>query len=122
MSCPDDDHMLYPTVGELFQRLALELDALSEMGARIERSVCSGVLTGSLDDECVREMQQLDQLLQQIAALRGFVAVVGDEQMGETRISINAALGMVPLAQMKARLGAGRGDKASALARRVEIF
>lgn len=102
------------------RRLALELELIRQIGMRLEQSLCNAADAWGIDDERVRDLQQLDHLTQHAAALRDFLSIVSEGE-GSTESGLDAALERIKLGDVRARLAgtAQGGDGARA---EVEFF
>ena len=98
---PETEHAL----GEMCARLALEIELLRLIGVRIEQSLCASTAALGLDSERVRDLQQLDLLMQHLAALRDFMGALSSLPETATPLDARAALERITLAEMKNRLG-----------------
>jgi hypothetical protein len=92
-------------VGDMLYALAEELERARVLGLRVEGAICAIAVRSSLDGAVVGELQQLDAVLQHIAALRDFVGELA-RQGGELGALDTAhALDRVTLAEVRTRLG-----------------
>jgi hypothetical protein len=102
-------------IGDICRRVAMEIELLRNMAARLELSLCVMTVTRELDDERVRDLQQLDFMHQHLAALRDFLNEISRQATAHDRVNPMAALDRVPLSELRGRLaGAGPPDKAEA--------
>lgn len=90
-------------VGEVHRRVEAELERLRLIGLEIEQSLCNAADGWSIDDQRVRDLQQLDYLLQHLAALRDFLGALSAPVAA--RVDLKAPLSRVPLEALRARLG-----------------
>jgi hypothetical protein len=91
-------------VGDVFTSLAEELERARSLGLRVERAICAIAVRSSIDNAVVCELQQLDAVLQHIAALPDFVAELARQgAMGS--VVTTMALDRVTLAEVRTRLG-----------------
>jgi len=89
-------------LGDVHRRISEEIERLRVMGLDIETSLLRSADDWSIDESHVRELQQLDSLLQHLAALRDFVASLVPNAAGQ--VDLVAALRRVPLEALRARL------------------
>lgn len=87
--------------------LAEELEHARILGLRVETAICSIAVRTSIDSGIVSELQQLDAVLQRIAALRDFAAEVSRHCGEEHLVSTTSALARVTLGEVRARLAGG---------------
>ena len=86
---------------QVFLSLAEELEHARILGLRVETAICAIAVRTSIDSGIVSELQQLDAVLQRIAALRDFA---------EQRVPTASALARVTLGEVRARLAGGAVD------------
>jgi hypothetical protein len=84
------------------------------MAARLELSLCVMTATGDLDDERVRDLQQLDLMHQHLAALRDFLNEVSRHATENDRVNLMSALDRVLLSELRGRLAGGSPDETQA--------
>jgi hypothetical protein len=101
-----EDAELTP-IADVLAALARELEHARSVGTRVEAAFCAHAVRTELDAAVIRDMQQLDALIQQLAALRDFVSTLSGAAAGTA--AIGAALERVPLGDVRARLGGGFG-------------
>jgi|CXWL01.1.fsa_nt_gi hypothetical protein len=89
-------------LAEVLGALAQELESARSTGMRVEAAFCAHAVNSQLDGSVIRDMQQLDGVLQHLAALRDFVAALATDAHGEACIA--AALERVSLGDVRARL------------------
>jgi hypothetical protein len=106
-------------VGEVHRRVEAELERLRLIGLEIEQSLCNAADGWSIDDQRVRDLQQLDSLLQHLAALRDFLGALSAPLCA--RVDLRAPLSRVPLEALRARL-AGAALSRSDGAGGIELF
>lgn len=94
-------------VGDVFAALADELERARSLGLRVEGAICAIAVRSSIDSAVVSELQQLDAVLQHIAALRDFAAELAKRGAGADGVAVASALDRVTLGEVRARL-AGR--------------
>lgn len=99
-------------VAEVLVALAYELEHVRIVGMRVEAAFCAHAVRATLDISVIRDMQQLDGVLQHLAALRDFVTTLSQDIRGEAPII--AALDRVFLGDVRARLSGGRGAEPDA--------
>lgn len=97
---------------QLMTTLAGELERMREIGTRIEISLCQLASSAADQGEWLDDVQQLDLLLQQLAALRDFVgAAACAEGAAQASFAMGEALDQVLLHDLRARLS---GEQAEA--------
>lgn len=101
-----EDLVLTP-VADVLAALARELEHARSVGTRVEAAFCAHAVRTELDAAVIRDMQQLDSLIQQLAALRDFVSTLASCASGSA--AIGSALERVPLGDVRARLSGGLG-------------
>ena len=92
-------------VRDVFSSLAEELERARSLGLRVEGAICAIAIRSSIDAAVVCELQQLDAVLQHIAALRDFAAELGKHANGADKVAIAAALDRITLGEVRVRLG-----------------
>ena len=92
------------SVRDVFAALAEELERARILGLRVEGAICAIAVHSSLDDGIVSELQQLDHVIQHVAALRDFAAEVSNECDGVEAVTLERALGRIRLAEVRTRL------------------
>jgi|CXWL01.1.fsa_nt_gi hypothetical protein len=97
------DQRLTP-VREVFSALADELERARSLGLRVEGAICAIAVRSSIDGAVVSELQQLDAVLQHIAALRDFAAEIAKRYASAETIALASALERVTLGEVRARL------------------
>ncbi len=90
--------------------LANELEHARVLGLRVEGAICAIAVRSAIDSSLVAELQQLDAMLQHLAALRDFVARLALEAPAHPVVDISSALERITLAEVRARLG-GSGEE-----------
>lgn len=104
------DHSLV-SQADVFVALAAELECVRALGLRVEGAICAIAVRSAIDGAVVAELQQLDAVLQHIAALRDFAGELSRQCDGAPKISLTAALDRITLAEVRARLsGEPEGD------------
>lgn len=94
---------------DVFVALADELERARAMGLRVEGAICAIAVRAAIDSAVVAELQQLDAVLQHIAALRDFAGELGRQSGAGGKISLATALERITLADVRARLS-GQND------------
>lgn len=89
---------------EVLEILAIELERLRWLGVRVETAVCQVAVNSPIAPSVVADLQQLDMVLQQLGALRSFVGRLAEEFDVQTQVSIEEALRLVNLSELRARL------------------
>lgn len=89
---------------EIFLLLAEELERARVLGLRIEGAICSIAVRTELDAGLVSELQQLDAVLQHIAALRDYAAEVSRCSAHLPKVATESALDRVTLNEVRTRL------------------
>jgi hypothetical protein len=114
----DGQDTITAQLGDVHRRIGEEIERLRVMGLDIEASLFRAADDWSVDESHVRELQQLDFLLQHLAALRDFVASLVPNAAGQ--VDLAAALRRVPLEALRARLAGTRAPSQGAGG--VELF
>lgn len=96
-------------VGDVFTALADELERARTLGLRVEGAICAIAVRAAIDSSVIAELQQLDAVLQHIAALRDFAGEAARACGDVSSIDVTPALERVTLAEVRARL-AGEND------------
>ena len=86
---------------------AIELETIRSLGLRVERTACALSILPAERIDAVEELQQIDIMLQKLAALRDFMSELSQSpgEIGSREIA--AALDAVHLESVRSRLGAG---------------
>lgn len=92
-------------VRDVFSSLASELERARSLGLRVEGAICAIAVRSSIDGAVVSELQQLDAVLQHIAALRDFAAELARQEAPNGLVGTANALERVTLGEVRARLG-----------------
>jgi hypothetical protein len=92
-------------VRDVFTSLAEELERARSLGLRVEGAICAIAVRSSIDNDVVIELQQLDAVLQHIAALRDFVGELARQADDPGAVATASALERVTLAEVRTRLG-----------------
>lgn len=104
---------------DVFVALADELERARTLGLRVEGAICAIAVRAAIDSAVIAELQQLDAVLQHLAALRDFVGELARQADGARKISLVSALDRITLADVHARLA---GDCDSGPDERWEMF
>lgn len=94
-------------VREVLSLLADELERARTLGLRVEGAICAIAVRSSIDGAVVAELQQLDAVLQHIAALRDFVAETARLAQDGAEVATQSALARITLGDVRARLAGG---------------
>lgn len=90
-------------VSDIFLALGAELERMRTLGLRVEVALCAMAVRTQVDSTIVRELQQLDAVLQQLGALRDFTTVLA-QSGGAGRVAVANALDRIALSDVRARL------------------
>ncbi|MEQ1707876.1 MAG: hypothetical protein ABL864_06055 [Terricaulis sp.] len=101
---PEPEPQLTP-VRDVFSALAEELERARSLGLRVEGAICAIAVRSSIDGSVVSELQQLDAVLQHIAALRDFASELARQSVGVGEVATASALERVTLGEVRVRLG-----------------
>lgn len=101
---PARDAGLTP-VGDVFSGLAEELERARCLGLRVEGAICAIAIRSSIDASVVSELQQLDAILQHMAALRDFAAELANQSDSTYKVAVASALDRITLGEVRIRLG-----------------
>lgn len=101
---PEPEPQLTP-VRDVFSALAEELERARSLGLRVEGAICAIAVRSSIDGSVVSELQQLDAVLQHIAALRDFASELARQSVGVGEVATAPALERVTLGEVRVRLG-----------------
>jgi hypothetical protein len=104
----------------IFRSVARELELARQIGMRIEQSLCGAADAWAVDNGRVRDLQELDGLIQRLAALRDLFGAA-DAAQQDPSLAFQAALQHIPLEEMRARLS-GACSAPATFTREVEIF
>ncbi|ANP45672.1 hypothetical protein [Candidatus Viadribacter manganicus] len=91
-------------IGEVCALLANELERIRVLGLRIEGAICAVAVQANVDERVVSELQNLDAMLQQIAALRDYTGELSRLAPVAARIGVAEALARITLGDVRARL------------------
>lgn len=94
-------------LGDVLLALAEELERARTLGLRIEGAMCSIAVRSSIDGAVVSELQQLDAVLQHIAALRDFAAELSKQCDRSAVAPIGSSLDRITLGDVRTRLSGG---------------
>ena len=98
----DDQATVSTPVQTVFERLAIVLENLSEVAARLERL---GVSESAVADErYVERAQDIDRIVQGLHDTARFVRVLSDEQPRADALDLDRALGVVGQAGLARQL------------------
>lgn len=89
----------------VFANLAGELERARSLGLRVEGAICAIAVRSALGSDAIHELQQLDAMLQHIAALRDFAAELARQPVANGDIVTTVALRLVTLGEVRMRLG-----------------
>lgn len=92
-------------VAAVLSSLAEELERTRTLGLRVEGAICAIAVRSAIDGSVVSELQQLDAVLQQIAALRDYVSQLAAHCDPGYEVETSSALDRITLAEVRARLG-----------------
>lgn len=106
---PREQESLTP-VGDVFSVVADELEHARVLGLRVEGAICAIAIRSSIDGAVVSELQQLDAVLQHIAALRDFATEIAKGADGGGGVATQQALDRVTLGEVRSRLAGGMLD------------
>lgn len=95
-------------VGEVFANLASELERARSLGLRVEGAICAIAVRSSLTSDVIYELQQLDAMLQHVAALRDFAAELARQVVTNGNVATVEALDRITLGDVRMRLGGAR--------------
>ncbi len=91
-------------IGEICRRVALEIELVRNMAARLELSLCAMTAGVGIDEERVRDLQQLDVMQQHLAALRDFLSELSMLPAARGPIELVSALDRVLIDDLRRRL------------------
>ncbi len=97
-------------VRDVFSALAEELERARSLGLRVEGAICAIAVRSSIDGSVVGELQQLDAVLQHIAALRDFAAEIAARADGGGAVPTQSAIDRITLGEVRMRLSGGLID------------
>ncbi|MBY0563593.1 MAG: hypothetical protein K2P58_05325 [Hyphomonadaceae bacterium] len=97
-------------VAEIFLMVAEELERARVLGLRIEGAICAIAVRSELDAALVSELQQLDAVLQHIAALRDYAAEISRHSAHLPKVATESALNRITLNEVRARLAGEHFD------------
>jgi hypothetical protein len=107
-----EDSPAAPTLSaaDVFTTLSQELERMRVLGLRVEQTICAIAVNSSIDTALIAELQQLDAILQHMAALRDFSEQVALECDDDVLVDVSDALDRVTLADVRTRLARGDHD------------
>lgn len=89
--------------------MAEELEHARALGLRVEGAICAVAVKTTIDSGVVEGLQQLDSVLQRIAALRDYVIELAAQCDPTIEVETASALERVKLEEVRARLAGARG-------------
>lgn len=94
--------------------IAAELERARATGMRVERGACLLALKFGADADLVHDLQQLDEMLQHIAALRDLLEALSHLHAELPAQGVAAAIDRITLSAVRGRLRreGGEGDEA----------
>ena len=98
-------------VRDVLVTLADELERARTLGLRVEGAICAIAVRAAIDGSVIAELQQLDAVLQHIAALRDFAGEVSRTCDSALLVDVTRALDRVTLAEVRTRLAGGGDDE-----------
>lgn len=98
-------------VRDVLVMLADELERARTLGLRVEGAICAIAVRAAIDSSVIAELQQLDAVLQHIAALRDFAGEVSRTCDGALAVDVTGALDRVTLAEVRTRLAGGGNEE-----------
>lgn len=108
----DGEDALLP-LPDILLAVARELERVRSLGWRIEKAVCMLAVQAGVDDKIIGELQQLDAMQQQVAALHDFLLALSGAQLQPALLPVSAALERVTLSDVKERLSGGAWTSAA---------
>ena len=99
--------------------LGQELERVRVMGLRVEQTICAIAVRSSIDSALIGELQHLDAVIQQIAALRDFSEQLALQCDESVQVDLTPALERITLAELRGRLAQ---DNSSTTAEGWEIL
>jgi hypothetical protein len=90
--------------------IASELERVRQLGWRVERATCGLAVLPGAALETLRELQNLDAMLQQLAALRDFLVALSGVQGRLPLTEVTSALERITLSDLQARLAGQPND------------
>lgn len=100
-----------PTVADVLLSISAEIERVEELARRIERSLCDAASDGEIESRSPAELQELDMVIQSLAAIREFASVTAQASTLSARLDIEPALQLMRLAGMRARLSGSIGEE-----------
>jgi hypothetical protein len=92
---------------EVLSSVADELEHARTLGLRVEGAICAMAVQATVDGAIVGELQQLDAIIQHIAALRDFTAALAQNCDAEQVVAVRSALDRITLGEVRKRLSGG---------------
>jgi len=89
---------------DVMTSLARELEQMRALGLQLEASICQLAVAAPQQSEWLSDVQQLDLLLQQMAALRDFLTALSATEGAEVKLDLAVALERITLHDVRARL------------------
>lgn len=91
----------------LLMAAAVEIDALSEAGRRLQPLIAQAVKANS-SEQSIEDAQIIDHLVQHLYALSGFMTHLASATPAEVRVDLETAVAGLNLSDLKHRLLGGR--------------
>ncbi|WP_395646727.1 hypothetical protein [Terricaulis sp.] len=91
-------------VSTLFEGCAAELERMRTIGMRVENSICTLAGPLGLSGEYIEDLQQMDFLLQQLAAIRDILAGMARQPGADALLDVAAVIDTIGLKDLKTRL------------------
>jgi len=109
---PDDSDAAHAPVQAVFERLAIVLESLSDVAARLERL---GVSESAVADvRYVERAQDIDRIVQGLHDTSRFVRVLSDVRPHADALDLDAALKVVGQAALARQLAGGAAEEVDA--------
>jgi hypothetical protein len=90
-------------VSDVLANLAAEIARARDIGLRVEGAICAIAVRCPIEPQMIQELQQLDAMLQQLAALGDFAAALSG-QRAAGNLATAAALDRITLGDVRMRL------------------
>jgi hypothetical protein len=100
---------------------AVEIDALSDAGRRLQPLIAWAVEAGS-SERTIEDAQGIDHLLQHLCALSGFIMHLASATPSDVHVDLEGAAARLNLSDLKRRLLGGPSAPASEPAGDLELF
>ncbi len=97
------------TLSRVLTDIAAELERARAIGMRVERAACLLALKFGADAELVHDLQQLDEMLQHVAAMRDLLEALSHMHAELPAHGVAAAIDRISLSAVRSRL---RGEDA----------